>query len=91
MTRSFSAEDFAAITPRDLLLGATPADRLAVETGQGLEGLEDEELPQRVSEVEARVTAWWKKFSEDVFPLLAELPPHAGPNPCERPCSGCRA
>ena len=68
--RSFSAEDFAAITPRDLLLGASPSDGLADTAGLGLEEVRDEELPQRISEVESRVTAWWKKFAEDVFPLL---------------------
>ena len=68
--RSFSAEDFAAVTPRDLLLGCTPMDRLSLGP-PGLLGEDTErELPQRIAEVESRVQAWWLRFSEDIFPLL---------------------
>ena len=45
-------------------------DRLSVGL-QGDGGPGDlTDLPQRVREVEARVEAWWAKFSQDVFPLL---------------------
>ena len=68
--RSFSADDFAALTPRDLLLGASPSDRLSA----GLRVQESPgdltDLPQRIQEVESRVETWWLKFSHDVFPLL---------------------
>ena len=68
--RSFAIDDFSAICPRDLLLGATPEDRLT----QGVRYAEvqggEQELPKRIAEVEARVDAWWARFSQDVFPLL---------------------
>merc|ERR1711867_368702 len=68
--RSFTMEDFAALTPRDLLLGATPADRLSASSHLREPQGDLEDLPQRLREVESRVDGWWQKFSQDVFPLL---------------------
>ena len=68
--RSFAVDDFAAICPRDLLLGSSPADRLSHRAVGGVLEGDLEDLPQRVREVEMRVDAWWKRFSQDVFPLL---------------------
>merc|ERR1711867_304653 len=66
--RSFGVDDFAAICPRDLLLGATPGDRLSYRPAVELEEDAGEELPRRILEVEKRVEAWWNRFSHDVFP-----------------------
>ena len=68
--RSFSVDDFAAISPRDLLLGSSPADTLSRRGGDVLEDGQEGDLPQRIAEVEKRVDAWWTHFSQDVFPLL---------------------
>merc|ERR1711867_183806 len=55
---------------RDLLLGSSPVDQLARRAEEEVEEPQDAELPQRIAEVEARVDAWWNRFSQDIFPLL---------------------
>merc|ERR1712101_50647 len=68
--RSFGVEDFMAVTPRDLLLGAAPS--MALRSHLAREGVVEppERLSARVRQVEERVESWWIRFYEDVFPLL---------------------
>ena len=71
--RSFSVEDFWAITPRDLLLGAAPSLPKAQEWQVGLEEDWEARMNPRVDSVEEKVRLWWKSYSHDVFPLLVPL------------------
>ena len=70
--RAFSEQDYMAITPRDLLLGAKPELSPAQQAKVGLED-DPGTLAQRVAEVEKRVDLWWTSFYHDVFPLLVPL------------------
>merc|ERR1711867_144468 len=51
--RSFAADDFAAVTPRDLLLGSSPSDRLAGVLPDLLNEKGEGQLPARIAEGEA--------------------------------------
>ena len=67
--RSFSEGKFFSITPKDLLLGAAPC--LSDRQEEDLLGEGDEmRLRERVLNVDRKVEQWWRKFIEDVFPLL---------------------
>ena len=71
--RSFSMDDFWAISPRDLLLGAAPSLSRTSEWQVGLEEDWQARLLPRVSNIEEKVRLWWKLYSHDVFPLLVPL------------------
>ena len=71
--RSFSVDDFWAITPRDLLLGAAPSLPKAEEWQVGLEEDWAVRMSPRVDAVEEKVRLWWRAYSHDVFPLLVPL------------------
>ena len=59
-----------AITPRDLLLGASPGGP-GIEFDEQARMDEDEHrLAKVVRGVEAKVRLWWARFFDDVFPLL---------------------
>ena len=71
--RLFSVEDFWAISPRDLLLGAAPELSRASEWQVGLEADWEAHLLPRVGAIEDKVQQWWKAYSHDVFPLMVLL------------------
>ena len=70
--RSFTEQDYMAVTPRDLLLGAapslTPAQQLDI--GEDAEALR---LLERAQEVDNRVALWWRLYYHDAFPLMVPL------------------
>ena len=68
--RSFSEEDFFAISPKDLLLGATPVTSLEEGLQQVGRELSEKRLEGMIKGVEEKVQSWWVKFYYDVFPLL---------------------
>ena len=68
--RSFSAEDYMAITPRDLLLGAAPDLPKTAEWEVGREVDLEKRQGSRVALVEEKVELWWRVYAQDVFPLL---------------------
>ena len=72
--RSFSKDDFCAISPNDLLLGAAPARSAMEIMDMVTTGDTVERLAARVVEVEERIEAWWARFFKDVFPLLVPRP-----------------
>ena len=71
--RSFSVEDFWAISPKDLLLGAAPTLPRAQEWQVGLEEDYAGRLNSRVDNIEEKIRLWWRVYSHDVFPLLVPL------------------
>ena len=68
--RSFTAEDFCAITPIDLLLGAAPARTAQQIMQQVTQEDTIETLAARVGEVEECLACWWSRYFKDVFPSL---------------------
>ena len=79
--RSYSVEDFAAVTPRDLLLGAAPSLPREAEWQVGTEEDLEARLDPRTAVIERKVQDWWMAFSQDVFPLL--VPYRKWANPAE--------
>ena len=71
---SFTASDFQAITPNDLLLGGAPARSAQEIMGELASEDTVERLAARVQAVESRVQSWWSRFFKDVFPLLVPRP-----------------
>ena len=68
--RSFGVSDFLAVTPRDLLLGASPLLAKGEDWQVGTEEDMEARLDERVAMVERKVQKWWNVYSQDVFPLL---------------------
>ena len=68
--RSFTEEDFMAIMPRDLLLGASPGGPGEGFAEQERMDEQDHRLARMVKGVEEKVKLWWTHFFHDVFPLL---------------------
>ena len=68
--RSFSKDDFCAITPNDLLLGAAPSKSTSDIMDANSSADTVERLAARVAIVDERVASWWTRFFKDVFPLL---------------------
>ena len=68
--RSFTVEDFMAITPRDLLLGAAPSLPRMTDWEVGTDEDWESRGRERLSRLEEKVELWWRIYAQDAFPLL---------------------
>ena len=68
--RSFTLDDFSAVTPRDLLLGAAASLPAGEEWQVGTEEDLEAHMSPRMAAQERKVKDWWHIFSQDAFPLM---------------------